>query len=68
MWGRGPALCKQNYKKKKKIETFGVHMKGVLPWFVRWARHAGTRDFCHALATLVGPKPNIVFLTGHYFT
>jgi hypothetical protein len=43
-------------------------MKGVLPWFVRWARHAGTRDFCHALATLVGPKPNIVFLTGHYFT
>jgi hypothetical protein len=22
-----------------------VHMKEVLPWLVRWARRAGTRDF-----------------------
>ena len=30
-------------------------MKGVLPWLVRWACRAGTRDFCSALADLVGP-------------
>jgi hypothetical protein len=28
-------------------------MKGVLPWLYRWARRAGTRDFCPALAALV---------------
>ncbi len=33
----------------------GVQMKGVLPWFVRWACRAGTREFCSALAALVGP-------------
>jgi hypothetical protein len=27
--------------------------KGVLPWLFRWARRAGTIDFCHALAALV---------------
>jgi hypothetical protein len=26
--------------------SLGVHMKGVLPWLVRWARHAVTIDFC----------------------
>jgi hypothetical protein len=29
--------------------TQGVQMKGVLPWLVRWALRAGTRDFCPAL-------------------
>jgi hypothetical protein len=29
--------------------------EGVLSWLVRWACHAGTRDFCLALAALVGP-------------
>jgi hypothetical protein len=43
-------------------------MKGVLPWLVRWARHAGTGDFCPALAALVGPVLNILLLTVHYFT
>jgi hypothetical protein len=32
-----------------------VHMKRILPWLVRWARCAVTRDFCPALAFLVGP-------------
>ncbi len=42
--------------------------KGSLSWLVRWARRAGTRDFCSALASLVGPVPtNIFFLTVHYF-
>ncbi len=31
----------------------------VLPWLVRWACCAGTRDFCPALAALVGPVQNI---------
>jgi hypothetical protein len=35
--------------------TQGVHMKGVLPWLVRCARRAGTRDFFPALVALVGP-------------
>jgi hypothetical protein len=34
-------------------------MKGVLPWLVLLARVVGTRDFCHALAALVGPVQNI---------
>jgi hypothetical protein len=29
-------------------------MKGVLPRLVHWACHAGARDFCPALAALVG--------------
>ncbi len=41
--------------------TQGVHMKGILPCLVRWARCAGTRDFCPALAFLLGPVQNIVF-------
>ncbi len=34
-------------------------MKGALPWLVRWALHAGTRDFYPALAALVSPVQNI---------
>jgi hypothetical protein len=33
-------------------------MKGVLSWFLRWVPRAGTRDFCPALAALVGPVQN----------
>jgi hypothetical protein len=50
--------------------TQGVHrysMKGVLPWLVRWARGAGTRDFSPALAALVGPVQNI-FLSPYTFS
>jgi len=35
-----------------------VQSKRVLPWLVRWACHAGARDFCSALAVLVGPAQN----------
>jgi hypothetical protein len=31
-----------------------LHMKGALPWLVRWARRAVTRNFCPALTALVG--------------
>ncbi len=47
--------------------TQRVQMKGVPPWLVRWACRAGTRDFCSALAALVGSVQNICFLTVHYF-
>jgi hypothetical protein len=43
-------------------------MKGVLPWLVRGACCAGQKDFCSALAALVGPVQNIIFLAVHYFT
>jgi hypothetical protein len=33
-------------------------MKGALSWLVRWSFSAGTRDFCSALAALVGPVQN----------
>ncbi len=33
---------------------------------VRWACPAGTRDFCSALAALVGPVQTIFFLAVHY--
>ncbi len=32
----------------------GVQMKGALPWLVRWACRAGTRDVCSALASSLG--------------
>jgi hypothetical protein len=47
--------------------TQRVQMKGVLPWLVRWARHAGTKYFCPALAALVGPVGNNFFLIVHFF-
>ncbi len=33
------------------MRTQGVHLIGVLPWLVRWARCAGARDFCPALSS-----------------
>jgi hypothetical protein len=42
-------------------------MKWVFPCLVRWALLAGTRDFCPALAALVGLEKIIFFLTVHYF-
>jgi hypothetical protein len=36
-------------------------MKGVIPMLVPWACSAGTRDFCSALAALVGPGQKIFF-------
>jgi hypothetical protein len=48
--------------------TPGVHMKGVLPWMVRWACRVSTRDFFPALATIVGLVQNMCFFTIHYFT
>jgi hypothetical protein len=33
---------------------------------VSWACRAGTRYFCSALAALVGPVENFIFLTVHY--
>jgi hypothetical protein len=45
--------------------TQGVHLKEGLPWLVHWAQLAGIRDFCPALAALIGQVQNIFFLTGH---
>ncbi len=33
----------------------GVHSTGVLRWLFCWAHSASTRDFCLAIAALVGP-------------
>jgi hypothetical protein len=41
---------------------------GVLPWLVRWACCAGTRNFCPALAALVGPVQKLFFLTEYYLS
>jgi len=40
-------------------------MEGVLHWMVRWA--CRTRDFCPALAALVGLVQNTFCLTVTYF-
>jgi hypothetical protein len=42
-------------------------MTWVLPWLVRWANRAGTRDFWSALAPLVGLVQNIFFPIVHIF-
>ncbi len=41
--------------------TQTVHLKLSFLGLVRWACRAGTRDFCPALAALVGPVKNIFF-------
>ncbi len=41
--------------------THRVQLKAVLSWLVRWACHAGTRDFCFASAALVGPVQKSFF-------
>ncbi len=48
------------------VGSYGVQMKGVLPWLVHWARRAGTKDFYPALAAPVSPVQNTFFLTIHY--
>ncbi len=53
--------------KLRQMGTQRVQMKGVLPWLFRWAHRAGTIDFCHAFAALVGPVQNIFSLPLHYF-
>jgi hypothetical protein len=42
-------------------------MKGVLPWLACWARRSGTRDFSRALAALISPVQNNIFLTARFF-
>ena len=44
-----------------------LRVQGALPWSVRWARHAGTRDFCPALTALVSQVQNIIFLVADFF-
>ncbi len=56
--------CPCRRLKLRQMRTQRVQIKGVLRWLVRWA---GTRDFCPALAALVGTVQNIFFLTVHYF-
>ncbi len=43
-------------------------MKGVLPWLVRWACHAGTRDFLSCVGCSSRPSTKYFFITIHYFT
>ncbi len=46
-----------------------VQMKGVLPWLVRWACRAGTRDFCPALAASRRPSTKYFLpFPAHYFS
>jgi hypothetical protein len=42
-------------------------MKGVLPWLVRRACRAGTRDLHSALAALIDPVQKILFSSPYYF-
>jgi hypothetical protein len=41
--------------KLRQMGTQGVHMKGVLHWFVHLAHRTNTRESCPVLAGLVGP-------------
>ncbi len=48
------------------MRTQRVQMKGVLYWLVCYTCRTGTIDFCLALAALVSPVQNIIFLTAHF--
>jgi hypothetical protein len=39
--------------KLRQMGTYKVQIEKILPWLVRWACRASTRDFCPALAALV---------------
>jgi len=43
-------------------------MTGVLPWLIRSARCAGTRDFGPVLVAVIDHVQNMFFLTVHYFS
>jgi hypothetical protein len=53
--------------KQYSILFYSIHLTGVLPWMVRWAQPAGTRDFFRALAGQAGQVQNILFLIGTIF-
>ncbi len=67
---RNYGLCWVLKTEANQMRTQWVHIKRVLPWLVPRARRVGTRDFCTAVAALVGPVENIFFLSVrvHYFT
>jgi hypothetical protein len=44
--------------KLSQLGNLGVQMTEVLPWLVRWARHAGTRDYSPALPWLLYSRPS----------
>ncbi len=48
--------------------TVETEVNGYFLGLVRWSRGDGTIDFCPALAGLVSPVQNIIFLTVHFFT
>ncbi len=50
------------------MRNLRVHMKGVLPWLVLWARRVGTINFFPSLAAQVSPVQNSIFITAHLFT
>ncbi len=54
--------------KMRLMGTQREQMKGVLPWLVRWACHAGTKDFYPVVAVLANPVQNIFFLTVHFIS
>ncbi len=47
-------------------DSWSTHER-VLPWFVYWIHRAGTIEFCPALAALVSPVKNIIFLTALFY-
>jgi hypothetical protein len=47
--------------------THGVHMKKAIPWLVRWARSADTRDFVLPWK-LWSASTKYFFLAANYFT
>ncbi len=53
--------------KLRQMGTFGVHMKGILPWLGSSCRYNSLNSFCPALAALVSPEQNIIFLSAHFF-
>jgi hypothetical protein len=63
--GVAPADC---MLKLWQVGTKRVQMKGVLPWLVRWARRAETKDLYPAFAILVSPVQNIFSLTVRNFS
>ncbi len=53
--------------KLRQMGTYGVQMKRVLPWLVRWARRAGTRDF-YPMAWLLYSQPSTKYCFPHLHT
>ncbi len=65
---KGDPWCCWNWGKWGLLEYIWKGRPSLVGSLPRWAHRACTVEFCSALAALVSPVQNIIFLAAHFFT